>query len=204
MDRTGALYGTTGGGGGKWGVGIVFKLTPTDHGWDETLIYTFIQKPGYFGEGGVQPLAGLSLGDDGTLYGTAGGGGKFGGGVVFALTPSDRGWAYRVLHDFKKEAGEGSAPNSRLVFGKSGALYGTTKFGGDAPGNRGRGTVFKLGPSATGWDEVVLHSFRGGADGALPTGVLIRDPSGNLFGTTRGDDNGGTVFEIVAGGFFGK
>jgi uncharacterized repeat protein (TIGR03803 family) len=210
MDKTGALYGTTNGGGGKWGVGTVFKLTPTDHGWDETLIYTFIQKPGYFGDGGLLPMAGLTLGDDGTLYGTTGGGGKFGEGVVFSLTPSEsNGWSEHVLYHFKREVGEGSAPNSRLVFGQSGALYGTTKFGGDAPGYSGLGTVFKLIPTATGWSEIVLHRFMGGADGAQPTGRLIRDQSGSMFGTTvgvarNGVYNDGTVFEIVAGGLFGR
>jgi uncharacterized repeat protein (TIGR03803 family) len=210
MDKTGALYGTTSGGGGKWGVGTVFKLTPTEHGWDETLIYTFIQKPGYFGDGGLLPMAGLTLGDDGTLYGTTGGGGKFGDGVVFSLMPSDHnGWSHHVLYNFKREVGEGSAPNSRLVFGRSGALYGTTKYGGDMPGYSGFGTVFKLVPTATGWSEVVLHCFTGGADGAQPTGTLIRDPSGNIFGTTLGAarsgvGSDGTVFEISAGSLFGR
>jgi hypothetical protein len=46
-----------------------------------------------------------------------------------------------------------------------------------------------------------LHSFTGGDDGARPTGALIRDPTGNLFGTTAGTavsgvDTGSTVFEI--------
>jgi uncharacterized repeat protein (TIGR03803 family) len=64
-------------------------------------------------------MAGLTLGDNGTLYGTTGSGGKSGGGVVFSLTPSDHdGWSERVLYHFKREVGEGTTPNSRLVFGK--------------------------------------------------------------------------------------
>jgi uncharacterized repeat protein (TIGR03803 family) len=206
MDGAGALYGTTGG-GGKDELGTVFKLTPTDHGWEETLLHTFRQLDGSRGEGGLSPMAGLTLGDDGTLYGTTASGGKFGAGVVFSLTPSDHnGWSERVLYHFKREVGEGFAPISRLVFGKSGALYGTTKTGGDMPGFGGFGSVFKLVPTATGWSEVVLHCFTGGADGAQPTGTLVRDPSGNLFGTTVGGArsgvyNDGTVFEIETGGF---
>jgi hypothetical protein len=48
-------------------------------------------------------------------------------------------------------------------------------------------------------------AFTGGADGARPTGALIRDQSGNLFGTTTAGtarssvDTGGTVFEIETG-----
>lgn len=210
MDGAGTLYGATSG-GGKDGIGTVFKLTPTDHGWEETLIHTFRQLDGSQGKGGALPMAGLTLGNDGTLYGTAGGGGNFGAGVVFSLTSSDHnGWSYRVLYHFKQqEVGEGSAPNSRLIFGKSGALYGTTKFGGDAPGYGGLGTVFKLIPTETDWREVVLHSFMGGADGSQPSGTLIRDRSGNIFGTTLGGARSGvyidgTVFEIAAGGMFGR
>jgi uncharacterized repeat protein (TIGR03803 family) len=201
IDKAGVLYGTTSG-GGEDGLGTVFKLTPTDHGWEKTLLHIFRQLDGSSGKGGLAPMAGLTLGDDGTLYGTSSGGGQFGEGVVFALTPAEHdSRSYRVLYDFKRGDGDGAVPNSRLVFGKSGALYGTTKFGGNASGYEGFGTVFKLAPTAAGWGEVVLHSFTGGADGARPTGALIRDPSGNLFGTTAGTAVSGvntssTVFEI--------
>jgi uncharacterized repeat protein (TIGR03803 family) len=208
MDGTGALYGTTSG-GGKDGIGTVFKVTPTDDEWEETLIHTFRQMDGSSGKNGVLPMAGLTLGDDGTLYGTTGGGGKFDGGVVFSLTPSDNGWSQRVLYNFKADDGDGFTPNGRLVIGKSGALYGTTKAGGDEPKGYGLGTVFKLVRTANGWAEVILHRFAGGADGARPTGILIRDQSGNIFGTTLGEArsgvyNDGTVFEIEAGGIFGR
>jgi uncharacterized repeat protein (TIGR03803 family) len=209
LDHTGALYGTTSG-GGKDGIGTVFKLTPTDHGWEESVIHTFRQSDGSGCYGGCLPMAGLTLGTDGTLYGTTGGGGKFGGGVVFSLTPSGSdGWSEQVLYHFKREVGDGQVPNSRLVFGKFGALYGTTKSGGDQREPNGFGTVFKLVPTATGWREVVLHCFTGTADGGVPTGTLIRDASGNVFGTTEGGARSGvpydgTVFEIAAGGMFGK
>ncbi|WP_316213732.1 MULTISPECIES: choice-of-anchor tandem repeat GloVer-containing protein [unclassified Bradyrhizobium] len=209
MDRTGALYGTTSG-GGKDGIGTVFKLTPTDHGWEESVIHTFRQLDGSSCYGGCLPVAGLTLATDGTLYGTTGAGGKFGGGVVFSLTPSGSGgWSQQVLYNFKREVGDGQVPNSRLVFGRFGAIYGTTKSGGDRPDTNGFGTVFKLVPTATGWREVVLHCFAGAADGGAPTGTLIRDASGNVFGTTQGGarsgaPNNGTVFEIVAGGAFSE
>ena len=150
-------------------------------------------------------MAGLTLGDGGTLYGTTAGGGEFGKGAVFALTPSaPDGWSYRVLYSFKRGDGDGAAPNGRLVLSNSGALYGTTKGGGNAPGYEGFGTIFKLAPTAAGWGEVVLHTFTGDADGARPTGALIRDPVGNLFGTTAGTARSGvetssTIFEIELG-----
>lgn len=155
MDRTGVLYGTTSG-GGKDGLGTVFKLTPTDHGWEESVIQTFRQLDGSNCFGGCLPMAGLTFGTGGTLYGTTGGGGKFGGGVGFSLTPSVSGeWSEQVLYHFKREVGDGQVPNSRLVVGESGALYGTTKSGGDKPDMNGFGTVFKLVPTPTGWREVL-------------------------------------------------
>ncbi len=204
IDEAGALYGTTSG-GGKDEIGTVFKLTPTDHGWQKTLLHVFMQMDGSAGKGGLAPMAGLTRGDGGTLYGTTAGGGEFGTGAVFALTPSAHdGWSYRVLYSFKQGDGDGAAPNSRLVLGNSGALYGTTKGGGNALRYEGFGTVFKLAPTAAGWGEVVLHTFTGDADGARPTGALIRDPSGNLFGTTEGTARSGvatgsTVFGIETG-----
>jgi uncharacterized repeat protein (TIGR03803 family) len=48
--------------------------------------------------------------------------------------------------------------------------------------------------------ETVLYNFSGGADGGLPLGGVIRDSSGNLYGTTSygGSGNTGTVFKINA------
>jgi uncharacterized repeat protein (TIGR03803 family) len=48
----------------------------------------------------------------------------------------------------------------------------------------------------------VLHSFKGTPDGLGPVGGLIRDPAGNLYGTTQdgGVYNAGTVFELNRSG----
>jgi len=47
-------------------------------------------------------------------------------------------------------------------------------------------------------DQRGLHSYTGGADGAIPEDGLVRDASGNLYGTTAygGAHNGaGVVFK---------
>src|ERR1700690_3371147 len=56
-------------------------------------------------------------------------------------------------------------------------------------------TIFLLGVSAFGQTENVLYNFTGGSDGSGPTGNLIFDAVGNLYGTTDAggvdDGNGG-------------
>jgi uncharacterized repeat protein (TIGR03803 family) len=46
--------------------------------------------------------------------------------------------------------------------------------------------VFKIDPAG---NETVLYSFTGGADGNSPNAGLIRDPAGNLYGTTIAGGN---------------
>jgi hypothetical protein len=44
------------------------------------------------------------------------------------------------------------------------------------------GVIYKLDTAGT---ETLLYSFTGGVDGAFPTGGVIRDMAGNLYGTTN-------------------
>jgi uncharacterized repeat protein (TIGR03803 family) len=63
-------------------------------------------------------------------------------------------------------------------------LYGTTTAGGAA----GAGTAFKLAPptfSNPAWNEAVLYSFSGGADGDYPVENLTAGGRGELFGTAE-------------------
>jgi len=69
----------------------------------------------------------------------------------------------------------------------AGNFYGTTLFGGIAPGHDGFGAVFKLDKTRT---ETVLHSFTGGADGSGIAVRLIRDTTGNLYGAAGGGASG--------------
>jgi uncharacterized repeat protein (TIGR03803 family) len=59
--------------------------------------------------------------------------------------------------------------------------------------------VFKLSPSASGWKETILHAFNSnGVDGNNPSGTLVQDGVGNLYGATGsgGAYSQGTVFEL--------
>lgn len=87
FDASGSLYGTTAAGGlGCNGslCGVVYRLTPQSGGtWKETILHHFESA-----EDGSQPQAGLLLDNAGHLYGTTEyGGGRYGYGTVFQITP---------------------------------------------------------------------------------------------------------------------
>ena len=155
---------------------------------------------------GNGPLGGL-IDVNGTLYGTTFLGGAYARehthGTVFSIT---LGGKEKVLHSFGEIYTDGYAPVAPLVDVK-GALYGTTESGGAYYQSSGAsGTVFII---KTSGKEKVLHSFRGGTDGANPVAGLI-DVKGTLYGTTYwggvygggsgGGYGGGTVFTITPSG----
>jgi uncharacterized repeat protein (TIGR03803 family) len=174
----GILYGTT-------SEGVVFKLIPPsnpDGVWTENVIYRLSD----------QPSTGLIMDTSGALYGATIGT-LSGGGTVFKLTPpsiAGGSWTETVLYTFSGLAnGDGSLPYAGPIMDSSGALYGTTGYGGNdsCSGSPGCGTVFKLTPPTTAggnWTESLLYKFTGGSDGALPSAGLIMDSSGVLYGTT--------------------
>jgi uncharacterized repeat protein (TIGR03803 family) len=139
LDKSGALYGTTSGGGTSQ-AGTVFMLTPqAGDVWTEQVLYSFTG-----GADGGNPEAGVIMDQNARLFGTAstGGTGTLSGGVVFRLDPPTvvgGAWTETVLHSFG--GADGFRPLSRLV-PRNGALYGTTSAGG----LNGTGTVFKLVP----------------------------------------------------------
>jgi uncharacterized repeat protein (TIGR03803 family) len=147
------------------------------------------------GGDGVDPTAGVVLDSAGNIYGTTFSGGCWhpvgGCGTVFELSPSGSGWTHTVLARFDGGAKGGSLV-SGLVRDAAGNLYGTTEVGGDNTvcatvdyPLEGCGVVFKLSHDAAGqWKETVIHTFTGGADGAIPMSDLIIDAAGNLYGTT--------------------
>ena len=185
LDGAGNLYGTTFVGGAT-NNGTIFKISPTG---TETVLYSF--KGGT--SDGSGPRAGLIMDSAGNLYGTTEFGGMNNEGTVFKLTPTG---VETVLYSFKGGASDGASPFTGLIMDSNGDLYGTTFAGGVI----NAGTVFEISASGT---ETVLHSFTGRpTDGADPSGGLIADSAGNLYGVTGsgGAYNDGTVFKISATG----
>jgi uncharacterized repeat protein (TIGR03803 family) len=193
-DSSGNFYGTTSA-GGAYNNGAVFKISAAG---TETLLYSFTGGP----DGGT-PYGSLLRDSAGNLYGTASTGGTTTGncfpsgcGVVFVVTPAD---TQHVLYSFAGSPDDGAFPYSALVPDAAGNLYGTTYNGGNGPCTNGCGAVFEVPRTGT---ESLLHSFQGyPADGAFPYAGLVRDSTGNLYGTTAygGSSDNGAVFELAAG-----
>jgi uncharacterized repeat protein (TIGR03803 family) len=177
-DAQGNLYGTTSLGGTN-GAGIVFKLNSAGA---ETVLYNFCSQSGCADGRGPGSLV---LDAQGNLYGATGGGGAYGDGTVFELTPDG---TETVLYNFTEVGGSGPGT---LIIDLQGGVYGIT--GRD--GVYGNGTVFELTPDGT---LTVLYNFTGGADGGAPQS-LIMDAQGNFYGTTgSGGAHGyGTVFKLT-------
>jgi len=166
-----------------------------------TVLHTFTG-----GSDGYEPFAGITLDQQGRIYGTTYQGGSHDAGVVFRLAREGQAWVLSPIYTFGSQAHDGNTPYSRVVFGPDGVLYGTTYYGGAS----GYGTVFSLRPPATAcksalcpWDETILYSFTGGADGAYPFyGDLVFDQAGNIYGTTfsGGSSGDGVVFKLTRSG----
>lgn len=149
------------------------------------------------GTDGTGPLGGVTLDDQGDLFGASASGGDlnecdgYGCGVVFELRMRSGGkWTEAVLYRFDSIGGNGYAPHGGLTIA-AGKVYGTTSNGG----RYDSGTVFEMTRGSDGWAESVLYSFGTHSDdGGEPTAGVVMDGAGNLYGTART-----IAFELTAG-----
>jgi uncharacterized repeat protein (TIGR03803 family) len=196
FDQRGHLYGTAALGGVD-GNGIVYRLTPpegTGGPWRGSVLHKFSGQPD-----GAVPVSSLTLSPSGDLFGTTEEGGAHNKGTVFGLQPPQNpgdSWRERVFYSFGSSATDGVVPNSELLPANPG-FYGVTREGGA----HGFGTVFLVAPQAgggTNWSETILYSFAGSGDAAFPSGGLVADQAGNLYGTTLvgGANDLGAVYQL--------
>jgi len=115
-------------------------------------------------------------------------------------------WKEKVLYSFQGGTNDGSVPAGGVVFDPQGNLYGATADGGPAsckPMGGACGTVFQLSPQNGGsWTETLIYQFqgKGSNDGESPSGGLIIDSQGNLYGVTAYGGTGDCVLLGVPAG----
>ena len=183
IDAQGNLYSTVVAGNEFESQYSIYKTTPTGR---TTVLYSFVDTTNAIRVGA------LTLDAKGNIYGMAPENSPSSQGIIFMLTP-----AGKLTTLFRFNGTNGSLIDSEgapgaLLLDAAGNLWGATPAGG----SHGHGTVFKLSPAGV---LTTLYNFGDSAnDGNIPNGV-IRDNSGNLFGTTfaGGANNLGTVFKIT-------
>jgi uncharacterized repeat protein (TIGR03803 family) len=149
-----------------------FALTIPARAQTGSTIYSFTLHDSFWPEGGLAEDA------SGNLYGTTVGGGTYGTGTVYQLSPPAKGsttWIKTVLYNFQPWGITGHTPSSELAIDSSGDLYGVTWSGGD--GRCHCGVLYELVPPATAggaWKHFVLHAFTNtGNDGRLPNAPVM-------------------------------
>jgi uncharacterized repeat protein (TIGR03803 family) len=181
----GALYGTTPIGGATF-LGVVFKVNKDGSAY--TILYNFLKGVG----DGSFPGAGLVKCSDGFLYGIGHMGGSQNSGTIFRI--NEDGTEYSTIWNFLADGSTVSLPNTELVEGSDGALYGGSF---QNAGGSSSGGFYKINKDGSGY--VTLRSFDpNGNDGSQPHGSLIRTQDDVLYGTAQyGNVNGaGCLFTL--------
>jgi uncharacterized repeat protein (TIGR03803 family) len=174
-DAAGNLYGTTTGGGFNVDAGTVFRI---DHAGAETVLLafdTFVS--------GTFPSGTLIQDSAGNLYGIAEGG-PGGAGVAYRLSPQGE---QQVLFAFQGGLTnhKPKLPSGGLFMDNVGNIFGTAEFGGNDACHLGCGSVFRLDKTGT---LSQIHKFNG-ANGSQPSGPLVQDANGALYGVARSGGN---------------
>jgi uncharacterized repeat protein (TIGR03803 family) len=190
------MYGTTSA-GGDFGSGVLYRLSTSGSGFQ--VLHHFAA---YQGQQTNGPQGELLLGQDGFIYGTQFGGGKYDQGTVFRISKTGSG--FEVLYNFlgtiqPGNSTDGANPEGRLAQGADGSIYGTTTFGGTPSGY---GTAWSLKLTDGKWVYKQLRRFAAGShfnDANLPHAGLVIDADGVLYGAAAGGGvyQSGAVYELT-------
>lgn len=215
QSQSGTFYGTTYVGGSTTCGGMLGTLVAKGCG--SIFSFSGLGAPAaahtFSGAEGAYPATTLLQGSDGNFYGTTTGGGTLtcssygspGCGTVFKMASTG---SVTTLHAFTKQ--DGASPQSSLILGNDGSMYGSAIFGGTTSCSGGAqwsgcGTIFKIDASG---NFTLLHSFSG-PDGAYPATLLL-GADGYFYGTTESGGSSscigrygpgcGTIFRMDAAG----
>ena len=154
------------------------------------------------GDGGLPPYT-LAQDSAGHLFGTANMGGQNGAGIVFKFTHTNSNWVLSPLYNFSDQDGQ---PGWGVTLAPDGTIYTVAMYASVLGGPCG--TALHLRPSPTPprsvfntWNGTALRTYVKSEEGC-PTGNLLLDSAGHLFGVTQdGGPNGwGSVFELTQNG----
>jgi uncharacterized repeat protein (TIGR03803 family) len=183
----GNLYGV-GQSGGTYGHGIFYTLAVITGVSQAQILYSF----GATADDASKPTQAPVQGLDGNFYGTSAGGSitpgcPAGCGVVYRITPAGD---ETVLYSFGTNAADQASSMCSpgpLILGSDGNFYGTYC-----------SVIFQIKPQG---QETVLHTMTA-ADGQQIANSLLQADDGNFYGvtTTGGENNAGTVFQLVVPG----
>lgn len=180
IEYNGLLYGLTFSGGVN-NAGVLFTFDPSNSNYTKV-----IDLDGTLH--GSNPLTGLTLADNGLMYGMTSFGGLHDYGCIFSFNPSNS--TISKIIDFD-DSTNGSSPYGNLIQINNGNLFGMTFQGG----SNGYGILFSYNPSNSVFTKHI--EFDGITNGANPVGSLTEASNGNLYGMTQngGNDNLGLIFE---------
>jgi uncharacterized repeat protein (TIGR03803 family) len=177
VGNDGNFYGTQAEGGAA-NTGSVFKITPAGV---VTVLHEFTSNPD-----GADPVSGVILGKDGNFYGDTEGGGEYGYGTLFKMTPSGK---LTILYSFNSSTDYATNPTAPLLQATDGNFYGVliSRFQ----------DLFRFTPSGrlTVLEKFILPG------GVLPYWPLIQETNGILYGLLQqgGTVNGGELFSLHIG-----
>ena len=176
MDSLGNLYATD-----VIATGAVIEISKgIDGNWILTNTYGFT---GVYD--GAIPSSPVIVDAAGNVYSTTLNEGAYGAGTIDELTTADNQWLENTLLAFGGGVAANAGHPNALIMDSAGDLYGTTQGGGGA--NGGGGVLFRLHNTSKGLAYSVIHAFQGGPnDGGSPSGNLVFDAAGNIYGTAGG------------------
>jgi len=198
----GALYGVTNGVGGCnsfYTCGTVFRLAPPPTpcagftcNWQETVLHSFSGTPD-----GSLPGSRLIADSVGNLFGVTFFGGGDNVGAAFQMSRNGGNWTENVIYSFTENSqGYGVYfPSGQLAIDPSNNIYGPADCSIEL--SCFYGSVWQLQSQQGSWTLNELYHFNGN-NGYQPV-ALLRDSSGDFFGTTFGDGghDSAAVYELT-------